>query len=309
VQNKLEKNAALLGLGAFLLLMFAVTVTVVVPMLQGDLYVANASAPQYSDKVAEGRKIYMREGCYYCHTQQVRTLANDTAWRAPAVQLKDGTRVGDRPTRPGDYANDNPALLGTERTGPDLKYVAHRWPSKEWHIAHLQDPRSTEPNSIMPSFSHLSADELDALSEYLLSLRDWQIPIVSLAKYPGPNILDAKDDIIPDEYKGTKNPYQPGDPAAIARAEQLIKEKSCQGCHGTDLHGKDQSKGWAAPPYPTDWYKASELSSEQFIFWIISEGTLKQDGTKSGMPAWKQNGVSDQDRWALVTYIKHLTGR
>jgi cbb3-type cytochrome c oxidase subunit II len=309
MQNKLEKNAALLGLGAFLLLMFAVTVTVVVPMLQGDLYVANASAPQYTDKVAEGRKIYMREGCFYCHTQQVRTIPNDTAFRAPAVTLKDGTQAGDRPTRPGDYANDNPALLGTERTGPDLKYVAHRWPSKEWHIAHLMDPRSTEPNSIMPSFSHLTPDELDSLAEYLLSLRDWQIPIVSLAVYPGPNILDAKDDIIPDEYKDTKNPYKPGDPAAIARAEQLIKEKGCMGCHGTDLHGKDQSKGWAAPPYPTDWYKASEVSSEQFIFWIVSEGTLKQDGTKSGMPAWKQNGVSEQDRWALVTYIKHLTGR
>lgn len=305
--NKLEKNAALLGLGAFLLLMFAVTVTVVLPMLQSDLYVANASAPQYdAEKVAQGRKIYQREGCWYCHTQQVRTIDNDKAFRAPAATLKDGTTVGDRPTRPGDYANDNPALLGTERTGPDLKYVAHRWPSKEWQIAHLVDPRSTEPNSIMPSFAHLPADELDALAEYLLSLRDWSIPIVTLAKYPGPNILDATDEIIPDEYKGTTNPFKPGDPAAVDTAQRLIKEKGCMGCHGTDLHGKDASKGWAAAPYPTDWYKVSAKHSEQFIYWIVSEGTLKENGEKSGMPAWKTMGLTDEERWALVTYIKTL---
>lgn len=308
--NKLEKNAALLGLGAFLLLMFAVTFTVVVPMLQSDLYVAEAAAPAYDNElVAQGRKIYMREGCFYCHTQQVRTIENDIAFRAPATKLKDGTMVGDRPTRPGDYANDNPALLGTERTGPDLKYVAHRWPSQDWHIAHLQDPRSTEPNSIMPSFAHLPSDEQAALTEYLLSLRDWSIPIVSLAKYPGKNILDAKDDLIPEEYRDLKNPYKPGDPAAMARAEQLIKEKGCLGCHNQDMRGKDPSKGWAAPPFPTDWYKAATAHSEPFLFWIVSEGTLKEDGTKSGMPAWKQNGVSDEDRWALVTFIESLQGK
>jgi cytochrome c oxidase cbb3-type subunit II len=309
--NKLEKNAALLGLGAFLLLMFAVTITVVTPMLQKDLYVASAAAPQYDDaKVAEGRRIYMREGCWYCHTQTVRTLENDKAFRAPAATLKDGTVVGDRPTTPGDFANDNPALLGSERTGPDLKYVAHRWPSKDWHIAHLKDPRSTEPNSIMPSFAHLPDSDLDALSEYLLSLRDWSIPIVSMAKYPGPNILDAKDDMLPDEYKGTQNPFQPGDPKAIELADKLIKEKGCLGCHGLDMRGKDASKGWAAAPFPTDWHKAAEVHSEQFIYWIVSEGTLKNEqGDHSGMPAWKTMGLTDEQRWALVTYIKTLKGK
>jgi cytochrome c oxidase cbb3-type subunit II len=305
--NKLEKNAALLGLGAFLLLMFAVTITVVLPMMQSDLYIANASAPQYDDaKVAQGRDIYQREGCFYCHTQQVRTIDNDNAFRAPAATLKDGTVVGDRPTQPGDYANDNPALLGTERTGPDLKFVAHRWPSKEWHIAHLVDPRSTEPESIMPAFAHLPADELDALAEYLLSLRDWEIPIVTLAKYPGPDILNATDELLPDEYKDEKNPFQPGDAKAIQMADKLIKEKGCLGCHGQDMRGKDASKGWAAAPYPTDWYKTAEKHSDAFIYWIVSEGTLKENGEKSGMPAWKTMGLTDEERWALVTYIKNL---
>lgn len=305
--NKIERNAALLGLGAFLLLMFAVTITVVLPMLQEDLYTADAAAPQYdAEKVAQGRKIYAREGCWYCHTQTVRTIDNDKGFRAPAATLKDGTQVGDRPTRPSDFANDNPAMLGSERTGPDLKYVAHRWPSKEWHIAHLIDPRSTDPDSIMPPFGHLPPDELDALAEYLLSLRDWSIPIVTLAKYPGPDILKATDELIPEDYQGVQNPFKAGDPKAIAMAEKLIKDKGCLGCHGQDMRGKDQSKGWAAAPYPTDWHKAAEKQSEAFIYWIISEGTLKENGEKSGMPAWKTMGLTDEERWALTTYIKGL---
>jgi len=317
--NKLEKNAALLGLGAFLLLSFAVITTVALPLMQEDLYAASSSAPRYegldndgkdiSPQVALGRQIYIREGCFYCHTQQVRTIDNDNAFRAPAATLKDGTQVGDRPTRPSDYGHDNPALLGSERTGPDLKYVAHRWPSKDWHIAHLIDPRSTEPNSIMPAFGHLPANELDALAEYLLSLRDWAIPIKSFAKYPGPNILDATDEILPDEYKTVQNPFKPGDPNAIARAEKLIQDKGCLACHGTDMKGKNSSNGWANPPYPTNWYEASVKHSEQFIYWIVSEGTLKEDGTPSGMPAWRTLGISDEDRWALVTYIKNLAGK
>lgn len=314
--NKLEKNAALLGLGAFLLLSFAVIITVAIPLMQEDLYAASASAPRYEGKdddenaiplaVAQGRQIYIREGCWYCHTQQVRTLDNDSAFRAPAVTLDDGTEAGNRPTRPGDYGNDNPALLGSERTGPDLKFVGHRLPSKDWHIAHLKDPRSTEENSIMPSFSHLPDEELDALAEYLLSLRDWAIPIKTLAKYPGPNILDATDAILPDEYKDVQNPYKVDDAAVLARAQDLIKSSNCLNCHAKDMKGMDQSKGWPEAPYPTNWYEVSKRHSDQFIFWIISEGSLKEDGTASGMPAWRTQGLTDEDRWALVTYIKSL---
>lgn len=308
--NKLEKNAALLGLGAFLLLAFGIITTVAIPLMQEDLYAASPSAPRYDDpQVALGRQIYMREGCWYCHSQQVRTIDNDAYFRAPEAELDDGTIVGNRPTQPGDYAYDNPALLGSQRTGPDLKYVAHRWPSKDWHIAHLIDPRSTEPTSIMPSYAHLPANELDALAEYLLSLRDWAIPIKVFAKYPGPDILLAGDDLIHEDYVGLENPFEPGDPEAIALAEKLITENNCLSCHGQDMRGKDPSKGWPNPPYPTDWYKAAETHSEQFIYWIISEGTLKEDGSISGMPAWRTLGLTDEERWALATYIKSLAGQ
>lgn len=319
MQNKFEKNAVLVGLGAFLLLSFSVALTVALPLMQGELFAASPSAPRYtgldpdgkpiSPQVARGREIYRREGCFYCHTQQVRTVENDSFFRAPRVTLKNGETAGDRPTRPGDYAYDNPVLLGTERTGPDLKYVGHRWPSKDWHIAHLKDPRSTTPGSVMPSYAHLPDDELDALAEYLVNLRDWAISVKSLAKYPGPDILQATDAILPEEYKDARNPFKPGDPTATASGKQLADGKGCLACHGQDMKGKDAAKGWPNRPYPPSWYAAADKHSEQFIYWVISEGTLRENGAGSGMPAWKALGLTDEERWAITTYIKSLQGK
>lgn len=94
-----------------------------------------------------GLQVYLSEGCVYCHTQQVRPLAQDT------------TRFG-RASVAGDYARlvpigaftPTPRVLGTERTGPDLTNIAARQPSAVWHYLHLYQPRAVVPGSIMPSF-------------------------------------------------------------------------------------------------------------------------------------------------------------
>ncbi|HXT05894.1 MAG TPA: cbb3-type cytochrome c oxidase subunit II [Roseiarcus sp.] len=88
---------------------------------------------------AEGRAIYAANGCGYCHTQQVRPLAQD--------------KVFGRPSAPGDFAYQTPELLGSERTGPDLTDIGTRQPSAVWQYMHLYNPRSVAPQSIMPSFS------------------------------------------------------------------------------------------------------------------------------------------------------------
>lgn len=90
---------------------------------------------------AEGRAVYAANGCGYCHTQQVRPLAED--------------KVFGRPSAPGDFAYQTPELLGSERTGPDLTDVGMRRGSDVWQYMHLYDPRSVVPESIMPSFSWL----------------------------------------------------------------------------------------------------------------------------------------------------------
>ena len=97
--------------------------------------------PPYSGLELMGRKVYIDEGCHYCHTQQVR----GGHWNA---DLKRGW--GPRRSVPLDYVHDNPALLGTMRTGPDLANIGARQPSAAWHYLHLYNPQLTSAGSIMP---------------------------------------------------------------------------------------------------------------------------------------------------------------
>lgn len=104
-----------------------------------------ASEPM-TEMQQKGLNVYISEGCVYCHTQQVRPIEMDENWG--------------RPSAPGDYARINrqdvwrqtPALLGSERTGPDLSNIGKRQPSDVWHYMHLYNPRSVVEESIMPSY-------------------------------------------------------------------------------------------------------------------------------------------------------------
>jgi cytochrome c oxidase cbb3-type subunit 2 len=94
-----------------------------------------------SAAAARGRDAYVAEGCSYCHTQQVRPLAQDRVWGRASVA--------------GDYAYSTPELLGTERTGPDLSNVGVRQPSEVWQSIHLYEPRALVNASIMPAYPWL----------------------------------------------------------------------------------------------------------------------------------------------------------
>ena len=87
---------------------------------------------------SRGRDVYVSEGCSYCHTQQVRPLAQDRVWGRASVA--------------GDYAYATPELLGTERTGPDLSNIGARQPSDVWQSIHLYEPRALVHASIMPAY-------------------------------------------------------------------------------------------------------------------------------------------------------------
>jgi len=94
-----------------------------------------------SGPAARGREVYVSEGCSYCHTQQVRPLAQDLVFGRPSTR--------------GDYAYSTPELLGTERTGPDLTNIGRRQPSAVWNYIHLYEPRSVVSASIMPAYPWL----------------------------------------------------------------------------------------------------------------------------------------------------------
>ena len=109
--------------------------------------------------VAEGREVYTSEGCVYCHTQQVRANVSD---------------VGLGPvTRRQDIIFENPVVLGRLRLGPDLAHAGRRpgTDSVEWVKDHLADPREARGWSLMPSYDYLTEGELEALSQYVVSLQ------------------------------------------------------------------------------------------------------------------------------------------
>ena len=101
-----------------------------------------------------GAKIYGQEGCAYCHTQMVRpTYAGPDMWR-PGWGGREEEGLA-RETRPEDYVGEGFAYLGYQRIGPDLANVGGRITDREWLHAHLYEPRSVTPETIMPAFKHL----------------------------------------------------------------------------------------------------------------------------------------------------------
>ena len=101
----------------------------------------------YSPLELEGRDIYIREGCYNCHSQMIRPFIDEIV------------RYGDY-TKPGETVYDHPFQFGSKRTGPDLARVGGKYPHF-WHYRHMLDPQSATGDSIMPPYPWLYEDDLD----------------------------------------------------------------------------------------------------------------------------------------------------
>jgi len=118
----------------------------------------------YTPLELAGRNIYIREGCYACHSQMIRTLRDEVERYGPyslAVESK----------------YDHPMLWGSKRTGPDLARVGDKY-SDAWHVRHLVNPRDVVPESIMPRYGWLAHNELrtDDLGEHLAAQRAVGVP-------------------------------------------------------------------------------------------------------------------------------------
>ena len=130
----------------------------------------------YTPLEVAGRNIYIREGCYACHSQMIRTLRDEVERYGPyslAVESK----------------YDHPMLWGSKRTGPDLARLGNKY-SDEWHVRHLNNPREVVPESVMPHYSWLGRTELrsDDLGSHLAALRKVGVP------YTDEMIANAKSD-------------------------------------------------------------------------------------------------------------------
>ncbi|RDU67070.1 cytochrome-c oxidase, cbb3-type subunit II [Helicobacter didelphidarum] len=112
-----------------------------------------------------GRDVYMKEGCYNCHSQLIREFKSEVM-RYGMYSLS------------GEYAYDRPFLWGSKRTGPDLHRIGDR-SSSDWHANHMYDPNSVVPRSIMPAYKHLYTKEADfdtAYAEALTQKKVFNVP-------------------------------------------------------------------------------------------------------------------------------------
>ncbi|MGG7518232.1 cytochrome-c oxidase, cbb3-type subunit II [Allorhizobium undicola] len=142
----LEKNASLLLLGSLLVVTIGGIVEIA-PLfyLQNTIEKVEGMRP-YSPLELAGRDIYIREGCYLCHSQMIRPF-RDEVERYGHYSLA------------AESMYDHPFQWGSKRTGPDLARVGDRY-SNEWHVQHLSDPRSVVPESIMPKYAFLKETPL-----------------------------------------------------------------------------------------------------------------------------------------------------
>ncbi|MBK7644979.1 MAG: cytochrome-c oxidase, cbb3-type subunit I [Planctomycetes bacterium] len=137
----------------------------------------------------EGRDIYVREGCYLCHSQMVRPFRHETL------------RYGEY-SRPESYIYDHPFQWGSKRTGPDLHRVGTRYPNL-WHYQHLKDPRSTSPGSIMPSYAwlHTSTVDYSKTPAKLRVLRTLGVPYEQATIDEAPELALAQGRRIADDLR------------------------------------------------------------------------------------------------------------
>jgi cytochrome c oxidase cbb3-type subunit I/II len=106
-----------------------------------------ASVKPYTPLELQGRDIYVREGCYTCHSQMVRPFRSETE------------RYGEY-SKAGEFVYDHPFQWGSKRTGPDLHRIGGKYPNL-WHFMHMEDPRSVSPGSIMPVYPWLYTQDVD----------------------------------------------------------------------------------------------------------------------------------------------------
>jgi len=176
--KKIERNVSLL------LVLSLLTVTVggaveIAPLFWLENVIEDVEGMRpYTPLELAGRDIYVREGCYVCHSQMIRPF-RDEVERYGHYSLA------------AESVYDHPFQWGSKRTGPDLARVGGRY-SNDWHVQHMNNPQSVVPESVMPSYAFLAGNRLDtaAISAHLVANRAVGVP------YDDEMIANAEADMI-----------------------------------------------------------------------------------------------------------------
>jgi len=188
-----ERNSILLLIGILIVIAIGGLVEVVPLFYLRSTIETAAGVRPYTPLELAGRNIYVREGCYLCHSQMIRAL-RDEVERYGHYSLA------------AESMYDHPFQWGSKRNGPDLARVGLKY-TDSWQVAHLKDPRSVVPQSIMPTYAFLADAPLDSreIADYMRASRNVGVP------YTDEMIADADADL-----KTQLNPDSP-DAAAFQK--------------------------------------------------------------------------------------------
>lgn len=243
-----------------------------------------------------GRDVYSREGCAYCHTQQVRWLERDVK------------RFG-KPTLAWETRFDFPHLWGTRRIGPDLQREGVVR-SDDWQLAHLFAPRTVVPDSVMPDFPWLFEGAADRPSQEAKDLLAYLKALGKARELAGAegeakvNMADMEG--MGDFHSGPLNASaaaarrataHPAIPEGTADKRALeIYAHNCAGCHGAKGEG-DGPAAKALAPHPAN------LAGHEYTPDRIAQ-TLWNGVAGAAMPAWRDLPVADLS--ALIAVVRKL---
>ncbi len=279
-------------IGSLLILFAIIFIAVVLPYADTNKTVPSEIFRSRDAVEAAGRKLYIANGCVYCHSQSIRTID----WGLGAERI----------AQAGDYLADQPILLGSARTGPDLSQAGGEHPD-DWQIAHFINPRYVRPLSIMPAFAYLGDENIKKLTAYVQSLglkdadrrmarqRHWKIEATK-AYEAGP-VANVKwlHDMVPEGWRNVPNPY-PTTEAGLARGHKIYQD-NCLGCHGPIGDGMGPAQPWIYPPPLNFTILKDRDVSGGILYYQIMNGI-----TGSAMPYFKRE-LESEKIWDVGNYV------
>jgi cytochrome c oxidase cbb3-type subunit 2 len=181
--DKVEKNIGLMIVLVIAVISIGGLVQIIPLFFQDSLTEPVAGLKPYSALRLEGRDIYVREGCYLCHSQMIRPFRAETE------------RYGHYSVA-GEFVYDRPFQWGSKRTGPDLHRVGGRY-SDDWHRVHMNNPRDVVPESIMPGYPWLAENALDGsdIQTKMETLRTLGAPYTDAEIEAAPQALEDKTEL------------------------------------------------------------------------------------------------------------------
>jgi mono/diheme cytochrome c family protein len=206
----------------------------------------------------------------------------------------------------GDYIQDQPHLLGSERTGPDLSQEGGEHPD-DWHLAHFTNPRFTRPNSLMPSFDFLGINKIKALIAYKQSLgfkdadfrverqKFWKKRSVEAYESGPAKNVDWLHSIVPEPWRKLPNPY-PSTEVSLKRGHRIYQDY-CIGCHGPIGDGMGPAEPFLYPPPLNFTILRGRGVSGGILYYQIMNGI-----TGTAMPYFKRELASEKI-WDVGNYV------